>query len=178
MKDFLFKILDIDTSSSEKIKEEIAIFSKNRENHIVGQFSMLDVESTLSLLPTISKWLEANKLEVIHIAYISVNPTTIQQAHIDSGESTLAINFPVINCNNVTTEFFKLESNDLTIRHSKGTNLPYYHFDNNGKDAIASFSLTQPTLLNIKMPHSVVNNTELERISLSFRFKKDPWHLI
>ena len=177
MKDFLFKILDIDSQTFDLIRKEIAEFYKNTE-HIVGQFSMIDNESTLNVLPTIAKWLEVNKLEVMHIGYISVNPNTIQQAHIDSGESSLALNFPVINCNNVTTEFFKLESKDLTIRHSKGTNLPYYHFDNTDKDIIGSFTLTQPTLLNIKMPHSVVNNTELERISLSFRFKNDPWHLI
>jgi hypothetical protein len=42
---------------------------------------------------------------------------------------------------------------------------------------IACFDLSTPVLLNIKVPHGAVNNTDRVRESLSFRFKTDPWHL-
>jgi hypothetical protein len=177
MNNFLFKILEIDNVLYEKIKEEISVLS----NTIVtepNRFTIIDKESTMSVLPSINNWFRNNELEVSHIAYIRAAPRLAQTAHIDYGEPELALNFPVINCNNVTTEFFHFEQQDLTIQYTPGTNLPYHHFNSDGKNIIGSFRLTQPTLLNIKMPHRVVNNTDLERISLSFRFKKDPWHLI
>lgn len=177
MKDFLFKILDIDSVSFEKIKDEISVFNKSIES-VPGRFTIVDKESALNALPTIVEWFKKNNLEVRQIAHISIGAHITQQAHIDSGEPELALNFPVLNCDNVTTEFFKLEQQDLTIQYTIGTNLPYHHFNSDNKNIIGSFSLMQPTLLNIKMPHRVVNNTDLERISLSFRFKKDPWHLV
>lgn len=175
MKDFLFKILD--TELFDKIKEELSILYERTEP-APGRFRILDKDATLNLLPTVVKWFQENNLEVRQVAYISLAGHTSQQAHVDSGEPQLALNFPVINCDEVVTEFFKLEEQDLTIQYTVETNLPYHHFDSTDKDPIGSFSLTQPTLLNIKMPHRVVNNTDSERISLSFRFKNDPWHLI
>jgi len=177
MKDFLFKVLDIDSVTFEKIKEEIVVLNKTIVS-VPGRFTIINTESALSVLPTITKWFSDNDLEVKQIAHISIGAHVTQQAHIDSGEPELALNFPVMNCDNVTTEFFKFEQEDLTIQYTAGTNLPYHRFNSDNKNIIGAFSLTQPTLLNIKMPHRVVNNTDLERISLSFRFKKDPWHLV
>jgi hypothetical protein len=176
MKDFLFKVLDLDSSTFDKMKTEIGMF-KNSVISEPGRFTIVDKESTLNSLPTIVKWLEDNNLVVRQIAYISIGANTIQQAHIDSGDLELALNFPVLNCDDVTTEFFEYEEQDFTIQYTIGTKLPFHHFNCEDKTSIGSFSLTQPTLLNIKMPHRIVNSTDLERISLSFRFEKDPWHL-
>ena len=177
MKDFLFKVLDLNSETFEKIKEEISIF-KDNVNAEPNRFNIVDKETTLNSLPTIVKWFTENNLDVGQIAYISVEPNFIQQAHLDSGIPELAINFPVINCENVSTQFFEFEEQDLTMQYTPGTNLPYHHYKIADKKIIGTFNLTQPTLLNIKMPHRVVNSTDLERVSLSFRFKKDPWHLI
>lgn len=174
MTDFIFKTLDI--ADFEKIKEEIAVFNQTMPSD-PGRFNIIDNDTTLSLLPSIVKWFEENNLEVKQIAYISVGPNTVQQAHIDSGEPSLALNFPVINCEHVITQFLEFIKEDLTIQYTLGTNLPYYHYNSFDKTIIGELRLMQPTLLNVKMPHRVVNNTNLERISLSFRFKKDPWHL-
>lgn len=175
--DFLFKTLEMDPVVFEKIKQEIAFLHKNTSVSW-GQFRLLDTESALAMLPTAAKWFEENNLQVKLIAYISLAPKTMQSAHTDSGKFELALNFPVINCNWVSTEFFKFEQQDLETLYTKGTNLPYHHFNIENKSVIGSFRLKQPTLLNIKMPHRVVNRTKMERISLSFRFAEDPWHLV
>jgi len=178
MNDFIFKILEI--PSFNIIKEEIAEFYETMPS-IPGLFQMINSQRTLKSLPTLAEWFNENNLKVRHIAYISLGPNTRQGAHMDSfapGEPCLALNFPVINCELVTTEFFEFIEEDITIAYSKGTNLPYYAYNSKDKKIIGCYNLNQPTLLNIRMPHRVVNDTDLERISLSFRFEKDPWHLV
>jgi hypothetical protein len=174
MTDFTFKTLHI--PSFAKIKEEIAELHKTMPC-IPGRFSIIDTEKTLKALPTLVEWFNENDLKVRQVAYISIGANTTQVAHIDSGDPCLALNFPVINCEYVTTQFIEYIPEELTVQYSIGSNLPYYHYNSIDKKIIGSFSLIEPTLLNIKMPHRVVNNTNLERISLSFRFIKDPWHL-
>ena len=44
-------------------------------------------------------------------------------------------------------------------------------------EEIGRYVLTAPVLLNIKLPHSVVNSGDSQRVGISFRFKTDPWAL-
>jgi hypothetical protein len=174
-KNFTFKELYID--ELQEILAEIANFQSNIVS-LPGKFRIIDTESTLAALPILTNWFNKNSLVVKQIAYISCAANTTQEVHLDSGNNELALNFPVINCENVTTDFFEYKEQNLTLKYTIGTNLPYLFYDIDGMNIISSFSLVKPTILNIKMPHRVVNNTELERISISFRFMEDPWKLV
>lgn len=172
---FIFKELHIDAV------DEILAEIDNLRSKIVsepGKFRIIDTESTLKALPLLNKWFKENNLDVKYIAYISTGANIQQEVHVDYGDSELALNFPVFNCENITTEFFEYKEQNLIIKYTMGTNLPYLCYDIDGVNIITSLNLTKPTILNIKMPHRVLNFTNLERISISFRFKKDPWHLV
>lgn len=176
---FVYKELNI--PKFEKIKEEIHKFYQTATATFSypGIFTIVKKDEVLNSLPTLSSWFIENQLEVKRVAYISIAARGRQVVHVDHGEFELAMNFPVINCKNVLTEFFEFKEQDLSIDYTKTTNLPFLNYnDIDNKSSICSFELIKPILLNIKMPHRVVNNTSLERISLSFRFEKDPWHLI
>jgi len=172
---FIFKELHIDLI--EEISAEIADF-KSTIVSVPGQFRIIQTESTLKALPTLNNWFKENELIVNQIAYISCAANQIQEVHLDSGNNELALNFPVLNCENVATDFFEYKEQNLTLKYTKGTNLPYLYYDITGMNIIASLNLKKPTILNIKMPHRVSNPTDLERISISFRFINDPWKLV
>lgn len=172
---FIFKELHIDAV------DEILAEIDNLRSKIVsepGKFRIIDTESTLKALPLLNKWFKENNLDVKHIAYISCAANQIQEVHLDSGNNELALNFPVLNCENVVTDFFEYKEQNLTLKYTIGTNLPYLYYDITGMNIIASLNLKKPTILNIKMPHRVSNPTDLERISISFRFINDPWKLV
>ena len=174
-KNFTFKELHID--ELEEILAEIAKLQSSIVS-LPGKFRIIDTESTLAALPILNKWFEENSLDVKLIAYISCAANTTQEVHLDSGDCELALNFPVINCENVITDFFEYKEQNLTLKYTMGTNLPYLFYDITGMNIISSLNLVKPTILNIKMPHRVVNHTDLERISISFRFMEDPWKLV
>jgi hypothetical protein len=43
---------------------------------------------------------------------------------------------------------------------------------------ISRYILDRPILLNTHVPHKIFHNNEKSRYAVSFRFAKDPWHLI
>lgn len=141
-------------------------------------FKIIDCRKVLEALPSFKKWCTANKINPIKVAYISTPPNTRQSPHKDDGDEILAINFPVINNNEVVTELWDEDGLSSIKLMTKGTYIPYYRYLVSGIKPQASYILDKPTILNIKKVHSVVNNTDKPRVSLSFRFYNDPWHLV
>jgi hypothetical protein len=66
----------------------------------------------------------------------------------------------------------------LVMAYTKKTNLPFSRYVDETPVELSRFVLSSPTLINIKVPHQVVNDSNMDRICLSFRFDPDPWHLI
>jgi hypothetical protein len=141
-------------------------------------FKIIDCRRVLEALPSFKKWCSANKINPIKVAYISTAPNTRQSPHKDDGDEILAINFPVINNNGVVTEQWDEDGLSSIKLMTKGTYIPYYRYLVSGVEPQSKYILDKPVVLNIKKVHSVVNNTDKPRVSLSFRFYNDPWHLI
>jgi hypothetical protein len=161
----------------EDIKKEIDQFYI--DNPVPDSyFKIIDCRKVLEALPSFKKWCTANKINPIKVAYISTPPNTRQSPHLDDGDEILAINFPVTNTDQVTTEMWDEEGLTSIKLMTKGTYIPYYRYLVSGVDPQANYVLDKPVILNVKKVHSVVNNTDKPRVSLSFRFYNDPWHLI
>ena len=172
---FYSEYLNIDTFND--IKKEIDQFYI--DNPIPDSyFKIINCYKVMDALPTFKKWCLDNKITPIKVAYISTPANTRQSPHRDDGEEMLAINFPVVNNDDVVTEQWD-ESGLASIKLTTiGTHIPYYRYLINGIPPDARYILDKPVILNIKKVHSVVNNTNKPRVSLSFRFYNDPWHLI
>jgi len=172
---FYYDYINVDVYNN--IKKEIDQFYI--DNPIPDSyFKIIDCRKVLEALPSFKKWCTASKINPIKVAYISTPANTRQSPHKDDGEEILAINFPVINNDEVTTEMWDEDGLTSIKLMTKGTHIPYYRYLISGITPQASYVLDKPVILNVKKVHSVVNNTDKPRVSLSFRFYSDPWHLI
>lgn len=170
---FYFKSLNI--PNIEQINEEIKMYDQSRES--TTGFSIVDRDTVLESLPTLTKWFKESNMIVDRVAVIIIKSNTIQMPHVDYGSHTLAINFPLQHCENTWTRFFK-NTGQVVEKFTPDTKLPYLEFIDDNKQEETRYKLSGPTLLNVKHPHSVANTTAFDRSCISFRFKEDPWFLL
>jgi hypothetical protein len=111
---------------------------------------------------------------------IRVPPNTRSAIHTDERpkDAVLAINIPLINCDQSLTEFWKTDNDSAFIRKLTPNFVPFYEIDPNKCQKISEFVLTKPIIFDTSIPHSVHNYSNQIRFGISIRFKKDPWHLI
>lgn len=174
--EFYCNHIDISEETYVQIQKEIEQFYQN--NPVPeSYFKIINCRTVLEALPTFKKWCSANKINPIKVAYISTPANTRQSPHMDDGDELLAVNFPVSNTENVHTEMWDEDGLASVRLLTKGTMIPYYRYLVSGVPVKAQYVLDKPVILNIKKVHSVVNNTDKPRVSLSFRFYNDPWHL-
>jgi hypothetical protein len=169
---FYFNYIDIPYDLNE-----VQTFYKN--NPIPnGYFTIQDINVVLAALPSIKKWFEDNNCKPNKVAYISTLANVVQPPHKDNSDQVLAVNFPVDNCDEVKTVFYDDTNVKSVLLHTHATNIPYHHYLLGGREPTTHYILSKPVILNVKKIHSVVNTTNKNRISLSFRFEQDPWHLV
>jgi hypothetical protein len=99
--------------------------------------------------------------------------TTALKPHIDYGPLGSRINVPILNCQNTITEFY--ENVDIRYNQDPITGTRSYVTTNDDYRLIDSFTLSEPTLMNIKIGHKVVvpEGLPLPRIVLSIGPNKD-----
>ena len=147
-------------------------------------FVHADIESTMRQLPTLQSYFNSMAVGPIErIALVNTHPHSIQAPHVDQGVQYLALNFPLHGCNDTHTLFFK-QKGELTtvismdeVRPGVKEQRKFLRYMEENPEEIGRYILTAPVLLNIKLPHSVVNNGDSQRVGISFRFKTDPWAL-
>jgi hypothetical protein len=211
--DFTFKYLEIPGYENvvkelelfyNKIKDNQVFRTKNKDNASIMQLNLdssalvegvgnltrytfvhLDPITTMQHLPSLAKYFASTKLgELARIAIVTTHPMQTQDPHIDQGNETLGINFPLSGNSATYTSIFKnkgrveyVVSQDEVKPGIKEQRRYLKYIDENPEE-IARYELTRPVMLNVKMPHSVVNLSKDERVGISFRFKQDPWSLI
>jgi hypothetical protein len=91
-------------------------------------------------------------------------------------EPTIAINIPMINCNESETIFYEKINDSKDVFYSE-----FYKCGGIAHDAVKEvfrFKLDKPAILRINVPHAVYNPTNDLRIVATFRFYGDLEHLI
>lgn len=168
---FYFKQLDISYDQSE-----ILNFFNTTEKHNNG-FKAMDSKDALVKLPSVAVWFDSQQIIPAYALYIAIGKHYQQPIHTDAGSRQLAINFPIYNCDTAITNFYEVDESSAKPHKTINNGLPAVEYTIT-KSKICSFVLTKPTLINIKAPHGVDNNTDFTRYALSFRFHQDPVHLI
>lgn len=98
--------------------------------------------------------------------------------HIDNDDKPLRINFPVLNCENTETRFFKLKETNYDTR-SQTNGLTYKLLDADSCVFVDKFELTQAVVMRVLEPHQVVVNSKtFPRVSCTVQFNEDISHLL
>lgn len=171
-KDFLYKPIKINNYAAVNAE----MLEYDRVLGDLQKFSKLDVPQVAKHLPILFEWFNNQELEVSKAFHISIKSGVAQAVHIDTISTYLAINLPVRGCDDSYTAFYKNKGTIVT-EHTPHTNLPYERYIDDNLEEIGRYILNSPTILNVKIPHSVVNHGKDSRVCFSFRFKTDPWHL-
>jgi hypothetical protein len=119
-------------------------------------------------------------LKVQRFVLIQAEPHAVGRIHTDFRPKgygcKLALNIPLENCEDSTTNIWESEYTPPTQYTANG--YPYNYFDPERCKLITSFKLTGPTFFRTDLPHSVDNPTDRVRRAISLRFREDPWDLI
>ena len=159
---FIYQYLDnLDPFEIKKFQEAYLMAVANPNFH----FQYVDIPYTHFM------GMQLNKCVLI-----TIKPTSPLPMHIDQREG-LALNIPLLNCEDTVTEFWNC---DRPYKIGYTVNgLPYFYFPpETVKIKIAEFVLTKPVLFDVRVPHSSTNKGTETRLAISLRFAKDPWHLV
>lgn len=166
MKNFIWQYIDIDSKSISDMQERFI----NRLNGRTPPhfFQYLDLGITHFL-----------DLEIIPPVLIRVKPNYFAAIHKDfRTKCTLAINLPLLNCENSITEFWEVDPEAPVIKRLTPNFVPYNEIDPTRCKKIDEYKLTSPIIFDTSVPHSVHNFSDQDRLAISIRFKEDPWHLV
>jgi hypothetical protein len=180
MKNFLHEKIEIDNIL--EITEELRAWDLKINQEFPNHFKLISTREVLRQLPLLSRWFKSHDTTPTETLYIKTAPLTIQGIHVDSisrrGLSLSALNFPIsLNCRNTFTRFYQ-DTGSYIDWVDPATGNVFHLLDDQDLETIGEYRLSSPTLLNIRVPHAVYNPTLEPRVSLSFRFKDDPWHLL
>jgi hypothetical protein len=189
MKPFTYRYLDI--PNADKIEKELSDFILPYcKDKPTGLWSV-DLLKFFSDCPESVEYLKSAGLfnELRKVCYIVVHPGAGEKdAHVDrniepplvQGESSgcLAINFGIQNQADTPVIFYEYISGPKEYFSlpdpAEGS---YIFYAKSELKEIDRYLLTTPALINTTVPHSIYNNTDKTRISVTFRFNSDPWHL-
>tara|TARA_B110000503_G_C6919340_1_gene318036 strand:+ start:104 stop:613 length:510 start_codon:yes stop_codon:yes gene_type:complete len=163
---FLWQYLDINDDLIEDLKYHYMKSLPNNEHF----FQSLNIGI-----------IEFMGMEIKKSVLIQVEPYAIGRIHTDyrfdkNFGDVLALNIPLINCQDSITQMWKSDYTPPTQYTDNGQ--PYNFYDKSRCQKITEFQLTKPVLFRTDIPHSVNNSSNKKRQAISLRFKIDPWHLI
>jgi hypothetical protein len=104
----------------------------------------------------------------------------------------VAFNWPISNYIEPETVYYQLNEGCKPVEYmiyeqqvkrgeTPRKNLPEIHFHTYRMEDVTEthrFTLNTPTLIRVDVPHNVINKTKTFRLSASFRFAENPWHLL
>ena len=173
MKDFTYSRISI--PNADLIAKELAHLDQIYPDD--PKFQRLDLSGSIAMLPTLANWVIKVGIKISMVCHINIQAGMSQTIHIDVGTPKLALNFPIRGCHGAYTKIFR-NKGELVTLYTPTTNLRYIAYIDDNPEEICRFVLDAPTLLNVKIPHSVVNTSSENRVCLSLRFETDPWHLL
>ena len=174
--DFVYKIIDI--PDLETVHAEVTSYALSQIPNYTEAFNLVNLPEMMSACPATLKWMASVGLRPRVCALIIQPPgADIRGTHTDTQVNDLALNFSIKNTENTYTGFYKVVSGEV-IRKTLPNGVEWDNFEKAELEEIARIDLSKPTIINTKIPHAVHNPTPNPRISVSFRFVQDPYHLV
>jgi len=173
---FLFEEIEI-----ENFHDIISQFNSVIENYRKKNqynFNLIDRDSFLKDCDLVKKYFDNNECVISNIATIEIAAKSNGSLHTDNYRNTLALNFPVFNCEDSYTSLYKVIDGEPVLKvYPNG--LTHTDFGSCCLTEVAKYCIRDKAILfNTQVPHQVYNNSDKPRLAVSFRFAKDPWHLL
>lgn len=193
---FLFKTISISNELYSKIIVEIQNYYSFIEFRSDSNYARKYHKTTFSVIvkeifhhcPNLLRYIFLTlKCGDIHeIKYIHRYSNETLLPHVDhvaedlslATDHYLALNFPVKNCEKCRVYFCEPIGKIQEERRYLGKNYRAKIGIHDNWRILGEYYLTEPTLINTNVYHNIENDTDDTRISLSIRFKKNPWHLV
>ena len=165
---FIWKYIDIDQSEIDRITS-ICLAARSMWSNRVGFFQHLDLG--------VKEFLGR---PVFKTVLITAAPNSTGSIHTDYREdnTVLAINIPLLNCDNAITEFWESSLKKPVAILSPGGTTHFSWGDNTNCRKIDEYQLSKPVIFNTGVLHSVNNFSNEQRIAISIRLVTDPWDLV
>lgn len=146
-------------------------FAKNTKLGYVGNHQITH-EKILSLTSIKNLFTSLNlKIEDVALCVFSVcMPKQGFQIHIDKGQYQLSMNIPLNESVGSYVNFYKTETTPVEL--TVGPN-SFYSIDDKDCTLVARVETDRPCIIDTKIPHKVINNTDRIRTLLLIRFKPE-----
>lgn len=171
----------IDIPEFNEIQEQLKILTLSVfTDFSINSAKKIEKDLIISACPKLKTFLDENNL-IWDIARIFVTaPHNSIAIHLDGDyihPKFLALNLPIMNCNNSEMQWWLNAefSHNITDNIQYSTVIPIYKKNQDLPDY--SLELLNPHLVQINIPHGVVNNNNVPRAILSIRFIPEPLHL-
>jgi hypothetical protein len=170
-----FKYLDLDcTLVSEKIRK----FLKERPDIVApgkGAWTHAPRE-IVKEVPEIITMFKPLGITIFEIGFFIMH-YKIGSIHTDNTVVPIRINFPILNCEDTETRYFKTTGEPTSRDQPNGNGYRQFHKDD--CELVDSFKLTQPVVMRVTEPHQVIlHHDRFPRISCTVSFKQDLSHLL
>jgi hypothetical protein len=181
--EFYWKHIDID--DYDNIIDEIRYYMTDELKNTVYPygFSVYNNKSKFhENCGLFMNWADNHSLKIRRIAVIKLPPNRTQDIHRDCIEdltNTYGLNLNLYNCENSYTRMFELiDENYVPETSYTSDGRPFIPYQKSHCREVTRYNLSKPVLLDLNKLHSVVNNTNDTRISISIRFTTKPDLLI
>jgi hypothetical protein len=170
-----YKYLNLDY---EPVAEKIRKFLETRSELITDEqdswiYAPREIIKEVPELLTLFKPLGLDILMMgFFVMHYKVTPI-----HIDKTEIPIRINFPILNCENTETRYFKTVG--PAVEKTQVNNLGFVEYQPDQCEVVDRFKLTQAVAMRVLEPHQVlVHHDNFPRISCTVAFKQDLSHLL
>lgn len=173
---FLFEEIEIENFSDIVNQLNLIIGRYRKKNQY--NFNLIDAKAFLKDCDLVRKYFNDHDCIIGNIATIEISPKSHGNLHTDNDRNTLAMNFPIFNCEDSHTSLYKVIDGEPVLKvYPNG--LTHTDFDNCCLTEVSRYCIKDKAILfNTKVPHRVFNNSDKPRLAISFRFVVDPWHLL
>jgi len=114
--------------------------------------------------------------DILGVAVIIVNPDTRIPIHKDTGDYTYSLNIPLSGYDKTFVNFYNTDAHDNVIKVPKqegqSSGHAYNKFELKDCDLSSSHESNTPYIMDTRVPHDVVNDTDTTRIFLLIRLKQ------
>jgi len=168
----------IDIPNIENIYAELVSYTLGKLPKFKEAFNHLPLQDMMNYCPLTAQWFKSVNLTP-RVCALIIQPVgaDIRGTHTDTQQNSLALNFGIKNFENTYTAFYKVVSGNI-VQKTLPNGITWDNYEQAELEEIARVDLKKPTILNTKIPHAVHNPTNELRVSISFRFIQDPYHLV
>lgn len=173
-----YKPIFIDTY--DKIQSQLFEFIQPAINANITDAFVVEQTEILNNCPGLKIFLDKNNLHWDMARFFVTASDDSLPIHLDGDAQNpkfLALNLPITGCDNSEMLWWRNVDMIESAEHSNYSISKIPIFDGLNKTITHSLKLTSPHLVQVNIPHSVINDQDQPRAILSLRFRPDPMHL-